>query len=236
METTWNPLTGCTRISPGCQHCYAERLARHLQSLGAPKYDRGFELVLHENALELPLRWKKPRRIFVNSMADLFHKDVPETFILRVFDVMRRASWHRFAALTKRSERLREMSPRLSWPSNVWMGVSVENAAYRYRIDDLRATGAAVKFLSLEPLLGPVPAMDLKGIDWVMVGGESGPGARPMQRDWVLEIRDQCKSANVPFTFHQWGGEHRTETGRLLDGRIYNEKPPAARDPQLTLF
>jgi protein gp37 len=189
-EATWNPLTGCTKISPGCKHCYAERMALRLQAMGQPNYANGFNLTLHEDALELPLRWKKPQKIFVNSMSDLFHKDVPDEFILRTFDVMRRAAWHRFQVLTKRSDRLLELSPRLPWADNIWMGVSVEDQDYTFRIDHLRRTDAQIKFLSLEPLLGPLRRLRLTGIDWVIVGGESGPGARPMDPSWVSDIRN----------------------------------------------
>ena len=224
-ESTWNPLTGCTKISPGCQHCYAERMALRLKAMGQPNYANGFKLTLHEQVLELPLQWKKPQTIFVNSMSDLFHKEVPFDFIKKVFDVMRRAHWHRFQVLTKRSERLAELSSDLPWASNIWMGVSVENERYAFRIDHLRETGAQVKFLSLEPLLGPLNHLDLDHINWVIVGGESGPGARPLERSWVVDIRDQCKSAGVPFFFKQWGGANKKRAGRELDGRTWDEMP-----------
>lgn len=227
-EATWNPVTGCTKISPGCDNCYAERLALRLQAMGQPNYANGFELTLQERMLELPLKWKTPQVIFVNSMSDLFHKDVPEDYILRVFDVMRRASHHVFQVLTKRSQRLARLSPKLGWPPNVWMGVSVENAEYKFRINQLRETDANVKFLSLEPLLGPLPGLDLSGVDWVIVGGESGPGARAMRREWVLDIRDQCKAAGIPFFFKQWGGTNKKKTGRLLENRTWDEMPLAA--------
>jgi len=224
-ESTWNPLTGCTKISPGCKHCYAERMAKRLKAMGQPNYANGFNLTMHEDALELPLRWKKPQTIFVNSMSDLFHEDVPDTFILEAFDVMRRASWHRFQVLTKRSERLAEISPRLPWGANIWMGVSVENADYAFRIDHLRQTGAYIKFLSLEPLLGPLPSLDLSCMDWAIVGGESGPGARPMDREWVIDIQHQCQRENVPFFFKQWGGVQKKKAGRVLEGRTWDEMP-----------
>lgn len=224
-ESTWNPLTGCTKISPGCKHCYAERMAKRLQAMGQANYRQGFKLMLHENALEKPLEWKKPQVIFVNSMSDLFHKDVPEAFILEVFDVMRRAHWHTFQVLTKRAERLEEVSSRIQWPENVWMGVSVETQDYTFRIDHLRRTGAKVKFLSLEPLLGPLHRLKLKGIHWAIVGGESGPGARPLDPSWVTEIRDQCLQANVPFFFKQWGGVQKKKAGRILEGRTWDEMP-----------
>ena len=226
-EATWNPLTGCTKISPGCKHCYAEVLARRLKAMGQPNYINGFALTLHEQALELPLRWRKPQVIFVNSMSDLFHKDVPVEFIQRVFDVMNRADWHQYQVLTKRSERLLELSPLLPWPDHVWMGVSVENQAYTFRIDQLRQTGAAIKFLSLEPLLGPLPDLNLQGIDWVIVGGESGQAARPIDPAWVIDIRDQCQLAGVPFFFKQWGGTNKKKTGRQLEGQTWDEMPIA---------
>lgn len=227
-ESTWNPLTGCTKISPGCKHCYAERMAMRLQAMRQPNYANGFDLTLHESALELPLKWKKPQTIFVNSMSDLFHKAVPVEFILRTFDVMRRADWHTFQVLTKRSDRLLELSNKLPWRPHIWMGVSVENLDYTFRIDDLRQTGALVKFLSLEPLLGPLPCLNLEGIDWAIVGGESGPGARRMDPEWVLEIRDQCLDARVPFFFKQWGGTRKKKAGRELEGRTWDEMPVPA--------
>lgn len=224
-EATWNPVTGCTKISPGCAHCYAERMAKRLQAMGQPNYANGFRVTLQEHMLGLPLQWKKPQRIFVNSMSDLFHKDVPTVFIQEVFAVMRRANWHQYQILTKRSDRLLELDPDLEWQSHVWMGVSVENGNYTFRIDHLRQTNARVKFLSLEPLLGPLPGLDLRGIDWAIVGGESGPGARPMADAWVTDIRDQCQRALVPFFFKQWGGVFKKRTGRELEGRVWNEMP-----------
>ncbi len=227
-ESTWNPVTGCTKISPGCKHCYAERMAKRLKAMGQPNYATGFKLAVHPSTLELPLRWKKPKTIFVNSMSDLFHKDVPVHFIREVFGVMAAAHWHRFQVLTKRAERLRSLSSRLNWCPNVWMGVSVESERYISRIDDLRATNAAVKFLSLEPLLGPLANLPLEGIDWVIVGGESGPGARAMAPGWVMDIKAQCAAAGVPFFFKQWGGVQKKKTGRLLEGRTWDEMPTAA--------
>jgi len=224
-ESTWNPVTGCTKISPGCRHCYAERMARRLQAMGQPNYVNGFQLTIHEHALLIPMSWKKPQLIFVNSMSDLFHEDVPDGFIARVFEVMRRAPRHIFQVLTKRSERVAQLTPRLEWPPNVWMGVSVETNDYAYRIKDLRQTGARLKFLSLEPLLGPLPCLDLQRIDWVIVGGESGPGARPLQQDWVFDIRDQCVAAHVPFFFKQWGGTRKKQAGRMLEGRTWDAMP-----------
>jgi protein gp37 len=224
-ESTWNPLTGCTKISPGCKHCYAERMARRLQAMGQPNYVNGFKLTLHEHTLETPLSWKKSQVIFVNSMSDLFHRDVPAEFIQQVFSAMRRASWHTFQVLTKRSERLLELSPQIDWPDNVWMGVSVETQDYAFRIDHLRQTGARTRFLSLEPLLGPLTRLNLRGINWVIVGGESGPGARPLHEEWVLGIRDQCEIARVPFFFKQWGGVRKKRAGRLLEGRTWDAMP-----------
>ena len=205
-EATWNPVTGCTKISPGCKHCYAERMSLRLQAMGQRNYANGFDLTLHERMLEKPLSWKKPQLIFVNSMSDLFHDEVPVDFILKVFNVMRRASWHQFQVLTKRSERLLELNSQIDWPDNVWMGVSVENQDYTFRIDHLRETDAVTKFLSLEPLLGPLSGLNLNGINWVIVGGESGPGARPMLEDWVSQIRDQCNVVSVPLFVKQMGG------------------------------
>jgi protein gp37 len=224
-ETTWNPVTGCTKISPGCKNCYAERMAYRLQAMGQPNYRNGFKVTLHERMLPLPLMWRKPRMIFVNSMSDLFHKDVPTSFIEKTFAVMQKASWHSFQVLTKRSDRLREIERIIGIPKNVWIGVSVECEDYLHRIDDLRATDASVKFLSLEPLIGPLPNLNLDGIDWVIVGGESGPGARPMQEEWVTDIRDICLVSNVPFFFKQWGGVVKKRTGRVLEGRTWDQMP-----------
>jgi protein gp37 len=200
-------------------------MAKRLQAMGQPNYRNGFKLTLHENALEKPLEWKKPQVIFVNSMSDLFHKDVPVEFVLEVFDVMKRAHWHTFQVLTKRAERLEELSPKIEWPENVWMGVSVENQDYTFRIDHLRRTGAKVKFLSLEPLLGLLRNLNLEGIHWAIVGGESVPGARPLERVWVTKIRDQCLRAGVPFFFKQWGGTNKKKAGRVLEGRTWDEMP-----------
>ncbi|MBI3407913.1 MAG: phage Gp37/Gp68 family protein [Planctomycetes bacterium] len=226
-EATWNPLTGCDKISPGCKNCYAERMAVRLRGMGNEKYRNGFELTMHDDVLEAPLAWKKPQRIFVNSMSDMFHEEVPPSFILSAFDVMRRAHWHQFQILTKRAERLLDLDPMLDWPANVWMGVSVESEKFRPRIDLLRHTRASVKFLSLEPLLGPLPALDLRDIDWVIVGGESGPRARAMQVEWVTDLRDQCLRADVAFFFKQWGGTRKNRTGRTLEGRTWDGYPAA---------
>jgi protein gp37 len=227
-QATWNPVTGCTKISSGCQRCYAERMALRLQGMGQPNYARGFRLTLHPRSLRLPLGWKTPRMIFVNSMSDLFHEDVPLDFIRKLFDVMRQADWHTYQILTKRSQRLLECDPELDWPPHVWMGVTVESAEYLDRINDLRRTHAAVKWLSLEPLLGPMPNLDLTGIHWVVVGGESGAGARPMLPEWVTGVRGQCLRAGVPFFFKQWGGVNKKKAGRLLEGRTWDQLPPAA--------
>jgi protein gp37 len=227
-ESTWNPVTGCTKISPGCKHCYAERMAKRLQAMEQPNYTHGFKLTLQPKMLEHPLTWRRPQTIFVNSMSDLFHQDVPLDYIQQVFDVMRRAHWHRFQVLTKRAERLAELSSALSWEPNIWMGVSVESNAYRHRVDLLRQTGAQIKFLSLEPLLGPLPDLDLRSIHWAIVGGESGPGARPMDPAWVVDLRDQCQRARVPFFFKQWGGTNKKKTGRALEGQTWEQMPAAA--------
>ncbi|OGO04203.1 MAG: hypothetical protein A2Y73_03540 [Chloroflexi bacterium RBG_13_56_8] len=224
-ESTWNPVTGCTKVSPGCKHCYAERMARRLKAMGHPNYAKGFQVCLHEHMLDLPLHWRKPQMIFVNSMSDLFHEDVPLEYIKRVFYTMRQASWHTFQVLTKRSHRLARLDQEIEWPENVWVGVSVENRDYTLRIDHLKRTAAHIKFLSLEPLLGPLPELDLHGINWLIVGGESGPGARPMDPQWVIDIRDQSCAANVPFFFKQWGGFNRKRNGRLLEGRTWNQMP-----------
>jgi len=219
-------VTGCSRVSEGCKHCYAERMAKRLQGMGVAKYRNGFEVTVHPEVLEEPLRWRKPTLVFVNSMSDLFHQKIPVSFFRQVFDVMRRADRHVFQVLTKRSERLARLAPRIDWPPNVWMGVTVESARFAYRIDHLRQTGAAIKWISMEPLLGPVPGMDLTGIDWIVVGGESGPGARPMDKAWVLDIQRQCREQNVHFFFKQWGGVNKKKNGRRLNGRIYDAMPP----------
>lgn len=227
-ESTWNPVTGCKKISPGCKNCYAERLSKRLKAMGQANYRNGFRLTLQPHMLELPLRWKRPQTIFVNSMSDLFHTEVPLDYIQQVFDVMNRAHWHRFQVLTKRADRLAEIESELSWSRNIWMGVSVESQKYVNRIDHLRKTGAKVKFLSLEPLLGPLRLLNLESIDWAIVGGESGYGFRPIREEWVLDIRKQCADSGVPFFFKQWGGFNKKKTGRLLEGRTYDEMPKVA--------
>ena len=224
-ESTWNPVTGCTKISLGCNNCYAERMAKRLQMMGQPNYANGFQVTLHEHVLEYPLNWKKPQTIFVNSMSDLFHEQVPDSFIFKIFDIMKKAFWHKFQVLTKRSARLKKLAPTLEWTPNIWMGVSVENNETKFRIDDLRKVFANIRFLSLEPLLGPLPSLNLDNIDWVIVGGESGPGARVMRKEWVIEIKEQCREQNVPFFFKQWGGINKKKNGRLLDGRTWDESP-----------
>ena len=223
--STWNPITGCNKISPGCKFCYAERMAKRLNAMGSDNYKNGFKLSLHEHVLELPLTWKKPQTIFVNSMSDLFHKNVPLEFIQKTFDIMNRAYWHTFQILTKRSERLFQLDRELNWSENIWMGVSVENEQCVKRIDHLRYSNAFIKFLSIEPLIGPIHNLNLKNIDWVIAGGESGPGARPMLERWVIDIRDECKEQNVPFFFKQWGGINKKKAGRLLEGKTWNEMP-----------
>jgi protein gp37 len=227
-EATWNPVTGCTKISSGCRNCYAETMARRLKAMGNPRYANGFSVTMHPDQIELPLRWKKPRTIFVNSMSDLFHEDVPIAFLRAVFDTMGRAGWHRFQVLTKRAGRLRGLASQLTWHPNVWMGVSVEDRDSKCRIADLRSIPAAVRFLSLEPLLEDLGELDLSRISWVIVGGESGHGARPMDPQWVRSIRDQCSESRTPFFFKQWGGARKKEAGRRLDGRYWNDMPRGA--------
>ena len=228
-ETTWNPVTGCTKISHGCKHCYAERMARRLQAMGVSKYQNGFKVTVHKATLEEPRRWKKPRLVFVNSMSDLFHESVPDSFIHSVFEVMNHAAHHTFQVLTKRPERVRKLNTALKWAPNIWMGTSIESDRWRNRLEELKSTSARVRFLSLEPLLGPLPGLDLEGIDWVIVGGESGPACRPMEANWVREIRDNCAESGVAFFFKQWGGVFKKRTGRVLDGRTWDELPISRR-------
>lgn len=233
-QSTWNPVTGCTKVSPGCDHCYADRMAQRLQAMGVHKYRNGFNVTLHPSELEAPLRWRKPQIIFVNSMSDLFHPSVPFSYVEQIFDVMRRADHHIFQILTKRSKQLVRAADKIDWPPNVWMGVTVESQTYTFRISDLRKTKAAVKFLSLEPLLGPLVDLDLHNIDWAIVGGESGPGARPVKREWVESIRKQCKAADVHFFFKQWGGVNKKAAGRILNRTTYDAMPPLP-DPIVAL-
>lgn len=224
-DATWNPVTGCTKISPGCANCYAETFAERFRGVPGHPYEQGFDLRLWPNRLTLPLTWKKPKRIFVNSMSDLFHKDVPEDFILQVFEAMNAANWHCYQVLTKRPGRALELDKKLKWAPHIWMGTSVENQDYVHRIESLRQTDANVKFLSVEPLLGPISQLPLNGIDWVIVGGESGRRCRAIEEAWVLEIRDQCADADVPFFFKQWGGFNKKAAGRLLEGRTWDAMP-----------
>ncbi|MGC2407078.1 MAG: phage Gp37/Gp68 family protein [Candidatus Cybelea sp.] len=224
-DATWNPVTGCTKVSSGCDHCYAETFAERWRGVLGHPYERGFDLVLRPHRLLEPLSWKKPHTIFVNSMSDLFHRDVPEDYIFQVFDIMERASWHQFQVLTKRAERLQRLSKKITFSTNVWIGVSVESPQYYWRIRSLQQVPAAVRFLSCEPLLAALPDLPLAGIDWVIVGGESGPGARPMQSKWVRNIRAQCRYVQVPFFFKQWGGTRKKAAGRCLDGRTYDAMP-----------
>lgn len=224
-QMTWNPVTGCTKISAGCKHCYAERMTKRLRAMGVARYQNGFAVTPHSDLLDAPLAWKSPRLVFVNSMSDLFHRDISLSFIQRVFSTMERCPQHTFQVLTKRSDRLLEDADKLPWPPNVWMGVSVENAAVVSRVRDLQQVPAATRFLSVEPLIGPIDELPLEGIHWVIVGGESGPGARPMKVEWVDCIHKQCEDADIPFFFKQWGGTRKDLTGRELHGQIYNDMP-----------
>jgi protein gp37 len=230
-NATWNPVTGCTKISPGCKNCYAERMAKRLQAMGQPRYRDGFSVTLQPDVLNQPLRWNKPQLIFVNSMSDLFHERIPFEYIEKVFGVMLEAKHHVFQILTKRAERLAEVANRLTWPPNVWMGVSIENQAYAWRTDFLRKVPAAVRFLSVEPLLGPVTELSLEDIHWVIAGGESGPHCRVVQPEWVRSIRDLCVQQEVAFFFKQWGGVRKGRHGRLLDGRTWDEMPKQVGPP-----
>lgn len=224
-ECSWNPVTGCTKLSAGCEHCYAERMSRRLKAMGQIRYRNGFVPTLHRDIVDLPLHWKKSRSIFVNSMSDLFHENVPDAFIEEVLGTIRKANWHLFQILTKRAGRLASIDADITWPSNAMVGVTVEHRDTRDRIDELRSTTAPVKFISFEPLIGPVGKIDLRGIDWVIVGGESGPGARPMEEAWVLAIKHQAESLGIPFFFKQWGGFFKKRRGRILEGREWNDRP-----------
>ncbi len=224
-EMTWNPVTGCTKISQGCKHCYAERMAYRLTAMGAERYRNGFQVTLHPDLVDVPRKWRQPRVVFVNSMSDLFHDDIPLAYIKRVFATMLACPHHTFQVLTKRADRLAEFASCLPWPRNVWMGVSVESARVLHRVAKLQAVPASVRFLSLEPLIGPLESLSLEGIHWVIVGGESGPRARPMRKDWVKSIFRQCRESRVPFFFKQWGGVRKDLTGRELNGRTYDEMP-----------
>lgn len=224
-EMTWNPVTGCTKISQGCKHCYAERMAKRLTAMGSERYRNGFNITLHPDLVDVPRRWRTPKVVFVNSMSDLFHDDIPLAYIQRVFATMKDCSHHTFQVLTKRGERLAELAPYLPWPRNVWMGVSVEDSCVMDRVKHLQSVPASVRFLSLEPLIGPLDSLPLEGIHWVILGGESGPGARPMRKEWVTSIFRQCRSGKVPFFFKQWGGIRKDLTGRTFNGRMYDEMP-----------
>ncbi|HEU0073514.1 MAG TPA: phage Gp37/Gp68 family protein [Dehalococcoidia bacterium] len=237
-EATWNPVTGCTQVSPGCANCYAKTFAERFRGVPGHPYEMGFDLTLRPERLEQPLQWKKPQLIFVNSMSDLFHEDVPDHFVRQVFDTMEAAHWHRFQLLTKRPERLVSLAPTLKFPENLWVGVSVENQRWTSRIDELRKVPAAIRFLSCEPLLGPLAELNLSDIHWVIVGGESGHHARPMKADWAREIRSQCQEKGVPFFFKQWGAHDeegvrrgKSKTGRLLDDRTWDQLP--AKEPRI---
>lgn len=224
-EATWNPVTGCSKVSPGCAHCYAERMAKRLQAMGQPNYRDGFAVHVHEHMLQVPRSWASPRVVFVNSMGDLFHEDIPVEFIHQVFNVMRQTPQHTYQLLTKRAERLADLAPELDWPENVWMGVTVEDNERLTRVAQLLAVPAHVRFLSIEPLLGPLPDLDLAGIHWVIVGGESGPGARPMRAEWATDIRDRCLRSAVPFFFKQWGGVRKNAAGRELEHETWDQMP-----------
>jgi protein gp37 len=234
-EATWNPVTGCDKVSPGCAHCYAEAFAERFRGVAGHPYQQGFDLKLWPDRLELPLRWRRPRRIFVNSMSDLFHEDVPETFIHAVFDVMARASWHQFQVLTKRHDRLGHIGATLTWPPNVWMGVSIENRRFVNRADALRMIQPSVRFVSAEPLLGPLDELDLEGIDWVIAGGESGYRHRPVKAEWITQLRDRCRALGIAFFFKQWGGRTSKAGGRILDGRTWDQMPSQTKGQSVIL-
>jgi len=240
-ESTWNPITGCNKISAGCENCYAERLALRLKAMGHKKYANGFKVTLHYDVLKEPLKWRKPQIVFVCSMSDIFHKDVPDEFIIKMFEVMNKADKHIFQILTKRAQRILQIQDKVEWTPNIWLGVTVEHEKTLWRIKYLQQSKAYIKFLSLEPLLGPLDNLPLDNIDWVIVGGESGPGARPMRKEWVISIRDQCERKQIPFFFKQWGGVNKKKAGRLLDGKIYDEMPKAInifsqKSTELSLF
>ena len=229
-EETWNPITGCTKCSAGCEHCYAATFARRLQAMGMSRYRNGFEITIHRDLFQKPLEWKKSKMIFVNSMPDLFHEDISKKDILAIFDTMNKAKHHTFQVLTKRSKRLLELSENIKWTNNIWMGVSIENKATISRAEDLKQTGAQIKFISAEPLLESISEIDLNKIDWLIVGGESGPQCRPMAEAWVLELRDLAKQTNTPFFFKQWGGLRKKNNGSELQGEYYKEYPSFKND------
>lgn len=224
-ESTWNPISGCTKISKGCENCYAERMAYRLQAMGTKGYENGFEVTLHPEALNKPLKLRKPQMIFVNSMSDIFHDSVPDEYILDIFSVMNKASWHTFQVLTKRPKRLELLNKKLEWTNNIWMGVTVESNEYVSRVDYLRQCDAKIKFLSIEPLIDSVDKLNYANIDWVIVGGESGYGARPIKEEWVLDVMHKCNKQNIPFFFKQWGGVNKKAAGRKLGGKIYDAMP-----------
>lgn len=224
-EETWNPITGCTKCSNGCTHCYAATFARRLQAMGNPRYINGFEVTIHEDLFERPFEWKKPKLVFVNSMSDLFHENVPDDVILQLFNVMNRSPKHTFQVLTKRSKRLVELSLKIKWTKNIWMGVSVENQNLLFRCEDLKETDAYIKFISAEPLLGPLSTINLNGIDWLIVGGESGAGSRPIEENWVLELQQLALETKTAFFFKQWGGFNKKKNGRLLNGKVVQAYP-----------
>jgi len=223
--STWNPITGCTKHSDGCNNCYAETMAKRLKNMGLKKYENAFSLTLHPENIEDPLKMKKPQTIFVCSMSDIFHKDVPDRFILQLFDVMNKAHWHTFQVLTKRAERISKLNDKINWTKNIWLGTTVEDNAVTNRIEHIRNSGAYIKFLSIEPLLTAIPNLNLKNIDWVIVGGESGPRSRPIEKEWVVDIKNQCETQKVPFFFKQWGGRNKKKAGRLLEGKVYDGMP-----------
>lgn len=229
-EYTWNPVTGCSKLSAGCLNCYAERMAKRLKAMRNPRYITGFKVAMHDDLIEKPLSWHKPRVIFVNSMSDLFHEEIPDSFIKKIFKTMNKCPQHTFQVLTKRAGRLAEISRKLNWTSNIWMGVTVESSENKNRIDFLSKCGARVKFLSCEPLLGPIRELPLSGIDWVIVGGESGPHSRPMKPEWAISIRDQCIKHDVPYFFKQWGGWDKKNNGRILEGKTWGQMPPLAHE------
>jgi len=224
-ESTWNPFTGCSKISAGCLNCYAEKMAHRLKAMGNKKYRNDFEFTVHRSLFDFPLQQKKPLTIFVNSMSDTFHENAEEKDIVKIFQIMKMAPWHTFQVLTKRSERARDIADRIEWAKNIWLGVTVESVENLFRLNHLRDIPAAVKFLSLEPLLGPLPNLDLNLIDWVIVGGESGPKSRPMEKEWVVEIKERCQKAKVPLFFKQWGGTNKKKSGRLLENQTWDEYP-----------
>jgi len=224
-DATWNPITGCNPCSIGCDNCYAERLAKRLKAMGNPRYTQGFNVVCHDDLVDLPLKWKKPKMLFVNSMSDIFHEDVPDEFIIRLFETMRKAHWHTFQVLTKRPQRLATLQSKLKWAPNIWFGVTIESQEYISRAEWLKKSGALLKFISFEPLLTEILDFDVSGINWIIVGGESGPKARIIKPEWVRSLRDLAVQNHVPFFFKQWGGRNKKKAGKLLDGEVWNQFP-----------